>query len=66
VADIQFEAHGSIALMRADSEAGQEWLDDSVDACCAQWWHGAIVVESRFAGDIADGAAHDGLVVAWT
>ena len=66
MADIRFERHGSIVLMRAESITGQEWLDDVVDAILATWWHGSIVMESRFAGEIAAGASRDGLSIAWT
>ncbi len=60
--DVSFSNHGSIWLARPLTDAGQDWIDDNIDPN-AQWFAGALVVEPRYVGDIAEGMAADGLEV---
>jgi hypothetical protein len=64
--DIEFCNHGSVMLLFGRSDAGQDWLDENVapEDEEGQFWGGGIVVEPRFAADIAQGAIDAGLVVA--
>lgn len=59
--DITFESHGSIALVRANTDRGREWLDEHV--AFEHWFGGAGVVEPRYASPIIEGATHAGLQV---
>jgi hypothetical protein len=62
-ADICFEDHGSIFLIRGLSEVGKAWLDKNVGDEDTQHWAGAIVCEPRYVADVARGAVEAGLVV---
>jgi hypothetical protein len=62
MADLTFTNHGSIWLVAPQTNAGHEWLDehigdDALSLC------GAIAVEPRYVGAIAEGAQGDGLTV---
>lgn len=59
--DIRFENHGSIWLARSLTAAGGEWIDDHVN--WEQMFCGAVVIEPRYVGVIARGAAEAGLGV---
>lgn len=60
--DLTFTDHGSIVLLRADTEAGTEWIAEHIPED-AQSWCGQIVVEPRYVSNIYFGAANDGLDV---
>lgn len=62
MADLYIQNEGSIFLVRATSEVGQDWLDEHISQE-AQTFGGAIVVEHRFIVDILRGATGDGLEV---
>ena len=62
-ADIQFENHGSIFLIRGVSDAGQVWLDENVGNAATRYWGKAVVCEPRYVADIAHGAIEARLVV---
>lgn len=62
VVDVTVENHGSLFLFHPQTDAGREWLTDNVDAE-AQWFGGALVVEPRYARDLADGLLDAGLEV---
>jgi hypothetical protein len=59
--DLTIVDHGSIMLMRANTDAAREWIDNHI--VCATHWCGSIVVEPRYIVDIVDGAHADGLIV---
>lgn len=61
--DLVIQDHGSIVLLRGNSEAGRTWIAEHIPSD-AQWWSGAVVVEPRYIGAIVDGAIADGLAVA--
>ena len=61
-ADLTFANHGSVWLLRADTDAGRDWIADHIPDD-AQTWSGQIVVEPRYVSDIAEGAINDGLEV---
>jgi len=60
--DLSVENHGSIFLLRGNTDAGREWISEHIVS--ALTWCGAIVVEHRFIDDIVVGASEDGLEVA--
>jgi hypothetical protein len=62
--DLRFENHGTLFLARPISERGQAWLDER----CPQgddhtYWGDALVVERRYAAELAQAASDDGLGV---
>ena len=61
--DIQFESHGSIALIRGLSETGQDWLDENVGDDETQHFGSAIAAEPRYCAAIYQGAVEAGLRV---
>ncbi len=63
VFDISVQNEGTILLLRGDTDAGQQWLEESLDPE-AQRWGAAYVVEHRFVQDILEGAVIDGLELA--
>lgn len=62
MADLSVENHGSIFLLRANTDAGRAWVAEHIPDD-AQVFGGATVVEHRFIADIAAGAIDDGLEV---
>jgi hypothetical protein len=61
--DIQVEDHGSIALLRPLTDAGETWLQNNCHSEPWQWWAGALAVEPRYLEAIAIGIAEDGLAL---
>lgn len=61
--DINVENHGSIFLFRPATDAGREWIDEMVGSE-ATFFGDALVVEPRYARDLAQGMLDDGLTVA--
>jgi hypothetical protein len=62
VADVTVENHGSLLLFRLNTDEAREWVDEYV-ADDAQYFGGALVVEPRYASNLANGMADDGLEV---
>jgi hypothetical protein len=62
MADLSIQNEGSIYLLRAHTEAGKAWIAEHIPDD-AQTFGGAVVVEHRYIGDIAQGAINDGLEV---
>mgnify|MGYP001354190035 CR=1 FL=1 len=58
--DCAVESHGTIFLFRLLSEAARRWVCDNV-AGDPQYWGGALVVEHRYAQELAHGMSLDGL-----
>lgn len=64
VADLNFEDHGTLVLVSPFSDEGRAWLGERCPGDDDRIYVGdALVVEHRFAADLAKGAADDGLVV---
>jgi hypothetical protein len=62
--DLSFENHGSVFLARPVSERGQAWLDDHCPwGDDHTYWGDALVVERRYAADLAQAASDEGLEV---
>jgi hypothetical protein len=62
--DLSFENHGTLFLARPVGERGQTWLDEH----CPQgddhtYWGDVLVVERRYAAQLAQAASDDGLGV---
>ena len=62
MADLSIANHGSVFLLSALTEAGEEWIAENIPADATRW-AGAIVIEHRYIGDIAQGAVNDGLEI---
>lgn len=60
--DISIENHGSIFLFRINSPAAHAWVSENVQDD-AQFFGDALVVEHRYAADLAAGMREDGLVI---
>ena len=60
--DFSIENHGSIFLFRMNTSAAVEWVAEDVQRD-AQFFGDALVVEHRYAGDLAAGIVQDGLAV---
>lgn len=58
--DIQVENHGSIFLFQPLTDSGSDWLSENIGDE-AMYFGNALAVEHRFAENIADGMASDGL-----
>lgn len=58
--DLRVENHSSIYLVRPETAAGREWLEEHTDGT---WFGDALVVEHRYVADLVSGAAEDGLGV---
>ena len=61
--DISIENHGTIFLFRLNTSAAVEWVSQNVQED-AQFFGDALVVEHRYARNIAAGMVADGLVIA--
>ena len=61
--DFIVENHGSIFLFRMNTPAAQVWVSENVQED-AQFFGDALVVEWRYAHDLAQGIVESGLVVA--
>lgn len=62
MADITVAYHGSVTIVRPETAAAEEWIDDHVDPN-AMWWCGGLVVEPSYLGDLLMGMDADGLEV---
>jgi hypothetical protein len=60
--DVSIENCGTLFLFRAETQAAKEWIDSHVPAD-ATYWCGSLAVEHRYAYDLAQGMASDGLVL---
>lgn len=63
VVDVEVANHGSIFLFTPLTESGREWIDLHVEKTESQWFGGGLVVEHRYAENLAEGMIGDGLVV---
>jgi hypothetical protein len=64
IADLIFEHYGALVLVHPNSEQGRDWLDEHCEEGEEHTYFGdALVVEHRYAADLALVAKTDGLVV---
>ena len=63
--DFALANHGSLFLLRPLNSSAKNWMNDHLpmDSEETQFWGDAIVIESRFVGDIVTGIIDDGLVL---
>jgi hypothetical protein len=61
--DISIENHGTIFLFRLNTPAAAEWVSENVQSD-AQFFGDALVVEHRYARELAMAAVADGMVIA--
>jgi hypothetical protein len=59
--EIQIENQGSLILFIPITENAKTWLQENVQED-AQWFGKALVVEPRYAGDLARGCREAGLI----
>lgn len=59
--DIQVENGGTLFLFRPLTDKAKQWLDENVQAESWQWYGPALVVDHRYAVELALGAQKDGL-----
>ena len=62
MADVTIENHGSLMLFRLRTVEAEQWVEAFVSDD-AQFFGGALVVEPRYAADLANGMENDGLEV---
>ena len=62
MADVEVRNEGTIFLFRPLTEAAREWLAENVDEE-AMYYGEFLVVEHRYADDLAQGMIDDGLEV---
>lgn len=60
--DVEVENHGSIFLFSPLTQPGREWIGEHVTGETTTF-AGSLVVEARYARDLADGMMGDGLVL---
>lgn len=63
MADLSIQNEGNIFILRALTDAGKQWVAEHIPADAQTWGPDGVVVEHRYIGDIAQGAANDGLEV---
>jgi len=63
MADLSIMNEGNIYILFANSDAGKAWVAEHIPADAQRWGNNGVVVEHRYIGDIAQGAANDGLKV---
>lgn len=61
--DVSVESHGNIFLFRPNTDRGRNWLTENVSDD-AQWFGPALMVEHRYARELASGLIGEGLKVA--
>lgn len=59
--DVSFSNEGSIVILYLESVAAQSWADEHLPEDRTTWGRNGVVVEWRYAGDILEGMAADGL-----
>lgn len=62
-ADVTVVNDGTLFLFTPQTDAAREWLQENVQED-AMWFGGALVVEMRYAADLAMGLGSAGLKVA--
>jgi hypothetical protein len=60
--DVTVTNHGSLFGFLAETALAREWIDEHVSDH-AQFFGGALMVEARYAHDLAEGMLLDGLEV---
>jgi hypothetical protein len=63
LADVLVRNEGSIFLFTPTTPAAREWISENVQPN-TQWFGASLVVEHRYAADLAVGMRADGLVLA--
>jgi len=60
--DVTIDWNGSVFLFTPRSSRVREWMTENADSE-QQWWRGALVVEWRYARDVASIMRESGLAV---
>lgn len=56
---MRVENHGSLVLLRPDTDAEREWLDEHVACESWAWWGDALACEPRYVDAILAGLERD-------
>lgn len=60
--DVKIERAGSLFMFQPLTDAAKEWLKENVSED-SQWFGGRLVVEHRYAMDLAEGMKSEGMIV---
>ena len=63
VVDVEVQNHGSLMVFNLNTADAQEWVEEHVGGETTWWGENGLVVEPRYAQDLAAGMVGDGLVV---
>ena len=63
MADINITNNGSVFSFQPVTKAGKDWIEKNVQTEPWQWLGDTLAIESRFAGELADGMISDGLEI---
>jgi hypothetical protein len=61
--DFSFTDHGSVTILTPLTQDAREWVEQNIPED-AQRWAGGVVIEPRYAPNILEGLAGDGLTCA--
>lgn len=61
--DVEFLNHGSVCMAVPLTPAAKDWVEENLALESWQWLGGGFACEPRYAGDLAEGMANDGLIV---
>lgn len=61
--DARFHNHGSLIGIVPITQAGQNWIDEHVEAEAYMWLGPVLYSEPRYAYDIANAMRADGLTI---
>lgn len=61
--DVIVSNEGTVVLFRPMTKRARAWVDGNVQAEPWQWFGDALVVEHRYAADLAQGMRDDGLLL---
>jgi hypothetical protein len=61
--DFTLEDHGSVYLLRGNSEAGDDWLDGLLENPEAQFFGNALAVGANVVTDVVSSLLNEGYVV---
>jgi hypothetical protein len=63
IEDFTFENHGTICILTPLTDEAEQWVKSYVDDTGFQPYWPAVVMEPRYADDVLQGIADDGLMV---
>jgi len=61
--DFKVTYHGSVSRLVPLTDLAKEWVEEHLQLEDWQWMGPAIVIDTRYIGDIIDGIIDDGLAI---